>query len=138
MDGSQERNAICEAEWQNCRHHDRLAWSRFKTIALIEGACLAGIYALDLDSKRCLIFAVFASLLVLILSLLALSDQKRAKAHLERANRLDEGARPPISTRGAALLMAAIVLINAWNVLVIADQVYYVMEDMVDAAGETA
>jgi hypothetical protein len=128
---------ICEAEWQHWRHHERLAWSRFQTIALIEGACLAGLYALDLDSKRCLIFAVFASLLVLVLSLLALGDQRRAKAHLERATRSDEGARPPLSTRGAALLTAAIVLINVWNVLVIADQVYYVMEDVVDAAGET-
>lgn len=129
---------IREADWQHWRDHERLAWSRFNTIALIEGAYLAGIYALDLDSKRCLIFALFASLLVLILSLLALSDQRRAKAHLERAIRLDEGARPPIPTRAAALLVSAIVLINVWNVLVIADQVYYVMEDMVDAAGETA
>lgn len=98
------------------RHHELLGWSRLKAILLVEAAYIAAIYGTDLDAKRCLILAVFATALVFVLSLMALADQRRA--------------------RKQTLLLVAIVLINAWNLVVVGDQVYFVIEDALEAPGD--
>jgi hypothetical protein len=141
---TEERREAYRQEWRNFRRQARLPWARLQAILLIEGACLAALYVLDLDAMRCLVAALFASLLVLILSLLALKDQRNAAAHLERVLALEKEFDPPLppfarprpvlGMKAATLLAAALLLVNVWNALVIVDQVYYLVGDSIESS----
>lgn len=70
------------------RYQDRLRWSRFQTIIVIEGAWLATVFGgLSLPSLGAvghLAVLLFGSLLVAFLCLLSLKDEVDANRHMDR------------------------------------------------------
>ena len=72
---------------QSCefyRYQDRLMWSRFQTIALIEGAVLYGVYT-DIVSAGLwerFWFAIFGFVLIVFLTILSVKDLKDANSYL--------------------------------------------------------
>jgi hypothetical protein len=126
---SDDQRKVYDQEWQNYRSQDNLRWSRFQTVALIEGAYLAAIYTTTLSPGRGLFLAFFASALVSILCWLAYKDSEHADRHLDRARLLEKelvesGSPRPGRRVGHCLMLAAIGIVNVFNVVVIVDSVF--------------
>jgi len=115
---------------QDCecmRYQGDLRWSRFKTISIIEGAFLLALYQFELKLIESFVIAVFGSVLVLIVSLLEVKDGYDVMAYYRRSVELEKAMGiSPLSfnglwrkLRGEHLVIAALALINLFNVLVL-------------------
>lgn len=109
---------------QNCqwyRYQDGLMWGRFQTAATIEAAMLYGIYQVKLPLLEKKALVLFGSVLILIVSLIALVDGYYASGHLDQIKKF-EGyslARPKYLPSGGILLRAAIGLVTILNMALI-------------------
>ncbi len=112
---------------QDCefyRYQDRLKWSRFQTIAMIEGAFLYAIFKVELSPSEALVWSVFGALLVLITSVVSYKDEADALSYMDRVKIFEEKFLKLKSRatskflRGYVLMRATIVIINLLNVLV--------------------
>ena len=65
------RKSVYEQDCVSWRHQDSLQWGRFQTAATIEAGLLYGIYQSLAVNVEKFIFAIFAALLVFLISLLA-------------------------------------------------------------------
>lgn len=82
---SDARQAIYEQDCAFMRHHDGNKWSRFQTVAAIEGASLYGAFEVDnLEKYARMGLVLLATLLVLHVFLLFLRDEKSITAHRTR------------------------------------------------------
>jgi MFS-type transporter involved in bile tolerance (Atg22 family) len=48
----EDRREVYKQDWDNVRYQDNLRWSRFKTIAAIEGAYLFAVYGTSLTDVK--------------------------------------------------------------------------------------
>jgi hypothetical protein len=118
---------VYQQDWENVRYQDNLRWSRFQTISVIEGAFLYAAYNGNLNHFEALIIVSLGSILVLIVSLLAIKDGYDAESHLERMLALettlvDCRIKPKKlfrKIRGQHLTKFAILIINIFNLLFI-------------------
>jgi hypothetical protein len=135
MNDDDLREAMYAQDCQSWRHQDVLQWSRFQTAATIEAGMLYGLYqtAISISAREKAVFAVFTFLLVLIVSLLALKDNLDARSLLNRAISVEDQVGrlqqvrslwAPRFITGTVLLRIAVVLINAFNVLVVVRFLY--------------
>jgi len=122
------RMAIYEQDCQSLRHQDTLTWSRFQTAATIEAGMLFGLYNqtwLSITPVERIALAFVASLLVLIVSSLAIKDNRDARGHLKRVTEFETPIAPwtPVSAflplSGKWLLWIAVLVINVVNLLVV-------------------
>src|SRR5262252_7038501 len=123
----EDRRAILQAHWENFRYQDELRWSRTKTLALIEGAMLAALS----EGARWMQeapFVVAGTLLVFLMSLLALKDATDADYHAGQAIDMQVELGHPRrvfagfverNLKGGVLFAAALLLLNAFNVYLI-------------------
>src|SRR5216110_1243338 len=98
----EDRRKAYDQECQSMRYQDGLRWSRFQTVTVIEGAYLAAIYTADFGSEhfRSLALALFASLVIFFICLLAIKDGNDAEMHLDRVRKLEEDMKvPPVSPK---------------------------------------
>ncbi len=120
---------VYQQDYENIRYQDDLRWSRFKTISVIEGAFLYAAYSDKLGPVEALFIIIFGSILVSIVSLLAVKDGRDAESHIERVKILEATMTiRPITTRplfgkvrGAHLTKIALLIINVFNILVITE-----------------
>ena len=119
---------VYEQDCENARYQDNLRWSRFKTISLIEGFFLVAAYQGDLRPFDVLIVVCFGCSLVLIVSLLAIKDGFDVDSYFDRINEVEAMmAVRPIKfkrlfnrVRGKHLHIIAVVIVNLFNLIVIA------------------
>ena len=112
---------------ENLRYRDELCWGRFKTISIIEGAFLLALYQFELQPSESLLIVVFGCVLVLIVSLLGLKDRADTVHYYLRSVELERemGIAPLYfralwgKLRGRHLVLAALLLINLFNMLVL-------------------
>ena len=112
---------------ENMRYQDELRWSRFRTISIIEGAILLALYQFELKPIESFIIVLFGSLLVLMVSLLAIKDGWDAVAYYLRSVELEKTMGvSPINfkwllgeIRGKHIFFIALALINLLDVLVL-------------------
>jgi hypothetical protein len=83
---SDEIKKIYDQDCQFYRYQDDKMWSRFQTAALVEGGMLYALYQHQflLPRPERIVLAFCGSLIVFIICLLALKDQKDGSAHLDR------------------------------------------------------
>lgn len=129
---SNDRRVAYQQEWENFRYQDKLRWSRFQTLAVIEGAYLVALYQLELDPWRGLVWAVVATGLVAAVSLMAVKDANDARAHIRQVEKLSAESEMDLPSfkkapsvfgmRGYMMMLIALWLLNLFNVAVIVDQ----------------
>ena len=128
----EDRRKAYDQECQNMRYQDGLRWSRFQTVTVIEGAYLAVIYTTNFGSQhsRSLALALFASLVIFFICLLAIKDGNDAEMHLDRVRKLEKDMEVPAVTsryvlgmRGKTMMVVVIVLLNIFNIVVAIDQI---------------
>lgn len=132
----EDRRAAHRQDWENVRYQDGLRWSRFQTVSAIEAAYLAAVYAGPLGPIRSLILTIFASALVLVICLIAVKDNRDARVHLNRAEKLQgpeqmgipaiENPPPVWGLRAHGWMLTAIWLLNVFNGIVVVDRILYV------------
>jgi len=121
-----EKATIYAQDCEFYRHNDKLKWSRFQTLAAIEGAVLLALHQGTLASQEKRAFLVFGFLLVLIVCLLALKDENDENGHERRLKKFEQECEvpfervtfPPIPS-GSVLMWIGIVVINVFNVFIL-------------------
>ncbi len=121
-----DKAAIYAQDCEFYRHHDKLKWSRFQTLAVVEGALLFALHQWCLDTAANRVLMVFGFLMVLIICLLALKDENDENGHERRLMKFEKDCEvpfkrvsfPPIPS-GTVLMWIGIVLINVFNILVV-------------------
>jgi hypothetical protein len=118
---------VYQQDYESVRYQDNLRWARFKTISVIEGAFLYATYGSALSPVEALLITILGSILVLIVSLLAVKDGLDVESHFERIHILETTMMiPPFNARqllwkirGKHLTKIALIIINLFNILVI-------------------
>ena len=116
---------IYEQDCEFYRYQDRLKWSRFQTVAIIEGAVLYGIYKISVDCWDQRIFMIFGFLLILIVSLITLKDDSDASSHMDRIKKFENLFNPfvprkwPCFLSGKVTIWVGIIVINVFNMIVL-------------------
>lgn len=131
---TEDERTIYQQEWENLRFQDKLRWSRYQTVAVIEGAFLLAGYQDSLPEHYKLIITTFGSILVLVYTLLAVKDGFDAKGHAQRLELVSDklgvpkwaGKKLPFGLTGDFLMESAVFLINAFNILVLVDRIKHV------------
>ncbi len=127
MYNQDDRKSVYEQDCEFYRYQDRIKWSRFQTVAAIEGVILYIIYNVIYIwykvTFEIFIFFIFAGLLVFIVNLLAVKDENDANSHLKRIKDFEkEGLQlkteKVCGVTGSKLMKYAICLINLFNVFV--------------------
>lgn len=121
----EKEKAVYDQDWNNCRYQDQLRWSRFKTISLIEGAFLYGSRTTNLESKEILYVLILGTILVFIVSALAIKDESDARSHIERTKRFEDSWEVeelvPQSIfywlKGWFLMSSALFVLNVFNIV---------------------
>ena len=116
---------------QDCefyRYQDRLMWSRFQTAATIEAGILYGLYRIPpLMSWEKVALSAMGLVLVFIICLLALKDQKDGVAHLLRMREFEKLGLPFQPARsllkGLPLMWAIITVLTVVNLVVVIHEV---------------
>lgn len=92
-DGLETDMAIYAQDCEFYRYQDRLRWSRFQTIILIEGAWFAVLFHKvslpELGPKGHLGVILFGFLIVTFLCLLSLKDEVDANRHMDRLSHFE-------------------------------------------------
>jgi hypothetical protein len=116
---------------QDCefyRYQDRLRYSRFQTLATVEGATLLAFLTLNLSETIKWLIMLFGFVLVLLLCLLSKKDEHDAGAHLDRMIQFErkDGVtltwNPPkgvLGMKGRHMNTAILILLNVFNLLFI-------------------
>lgn len=118
--------SIYEQDCEFYRYQDRLKWSRFQTAATIEGAVLFALYQATprLCKPEQRVLMLFGFVLVLIICLLSLKDEKDANSHEDRMKKFEMVGEPFVRQKGLPfvsgtfLMRTSIVLLNLFNVFV--------------------
>lgn len=121
MDNDLKDKAIYDQNCQWYRYQDALMWGRFQTMAAIEGGMLYGLYQIKLPPFERHTLAIFASILVAIISRLAMIDGHYASGHLARIKEFEGySLKPPKGPKGGILMRLAIGILSVFNVGLIA------------------
>jgi hypothetical protein len=80
---------VYQQDCENVRYQDALRWSRFQTVAAIEGGALYAVLGADLGRPLTLWILLASLLLIVLLAMLAKKDQNDMRAHIDRLRRLE-------------------------------------------------
>jgi len=128
--GKKYLKVLHQQAWESYRFEDNLRWSRFQTTSVVEGAFLYAAYVGNIEPFKALLITIIGSVLVLIISLLAIKDGIDADYFSNLAQRFEYemGFKRELSGawfiyfRGKYLMWVAIIIINLFNVLVVTDK----------------
>jgi len=116
------RKAIYDQDCAFNRHRHIVQWTRFNTVAIVEGGALLAAYQVrGLQDFERIGVLLFATLLIALIFLLVVADEKDIAAHLRRIRAYE--AATPFEARhpfwGKWAIRAAIALIGLFNLTVI-------------------
>ena len=116
------KQKIYEEDCEFYRYQDRLKWSRFQTVSLIEGAVLFAILKIKLNPFVEILIMVCGFLIVLLGCILSWIDQYDANNHLKRIKKFEEESKVPFPESskiitGKALMLMAITTLNLFNLI---------------------
>jgi hypothetical protein len=120
IDASDKEKAIYDQNCQWFRYQDTLRWGRFQTMAAIEGGMLYGLYQTTVlcFEKRALV--IFGSLLIMIISRIAMIDGHYATEHLRKIKEFEGYVlKRPKGPRGGTLMLSAMILLTVVNLALI-------------------
>jgi hypothetical protein len=123
---------------QDCefyKHQDRMMWSRFRTVAIIEAALLFSRFSSLVENALqrhvpllggpvlLLNMVVAAALLVLVLFAVSLKDLDDSRRHLKRIREFERNTplsnHAPFTPSRASLMFTGIIIVNIVNIMVI-------------------
>ncbi|OGO01702.1 MAG: hypothetical protein A2Y90_02450 [Chloroflexi bacterium RBG_13_52_12] len=87
---AQKNQTIYEQDCEGFRYQDKLFWSRFQTLSVIEGALIWVTFWGELVDPIQHAISIGASLIILIVCLAALKDQQDAKIFLDRMDEYEK------------------------------------------------
>ena len=112
----QDRRVAYEQEAENWRYQDRLWWSRTQTLTVLEVALLVAAYGstpVDLEARVALAVAILGSLVVAVVTLIAVKDARDAAMFLDRLKTLERAVGLRKATPQRFTLPAGLSLIRA-------------------------
>jgi hypothetical protein len=124
---SEDIRVVYKEEWENVRYQDKLRWSRFQLISVVEGVILFSGYNNVLPQYEISLITLVGSLLVFIISLISIKDARDSKSHLDIISILEiEMKVPPFKRKpllrhiyGNHLMHIGIIIINFMNIVII-------------------
>lgn len=120
---------IYEQDLESARFQDRLRWSRFQTVAVIQGGYLYACYVIRPGYYESLAIAILGTVLILVASVIAVKNEKDFGQHLDRAAEFEDQHDQKyektvlfprtLKIRGGALVRVVMIVLVAFNLAVI-------------------
>lgn len=84
-----DRRAIYQQDCESFRYQDKLFWSRFQTLSVLEGAAIWAVFFSNLVGCPIRILAIAAVLVVSLVCMIALKDYDAAENFLVRMDKYE-------------------------------------------------